>query len=821
MVFRKILFIITLIFITISSVAQSKPDSKKIKITGIIVEKESRKPLEYATIAIINSANPKIIGGGITNAKGEFEAIIPPGAYTVKAEFISFKPYLINDKILKENTNLGTISLEEDFTQLKQVEVRADKTSIDIKLDKKVYNVGQDIIVKGGTVSDVLDNIPSVAVDVEGKVSLRGNENVNILIDGKPSNSANIAEALKSIPADAIDKVEVITNPSARYDAEGGGGILNIILKKGKNQGINGSFIASAGNPENSGLSGNFNIKNEKSNFFTTLSYFKRNGPGNTKINQENFDIDRNLVSYIEERRNNNRLSEGFNGNFGMEIYLDKTSSWTNMLAFRKNIGGNPENVVYSIYKPNAAFEKSQRFNDLNRYSQNVEYTTNYSKKFKRDGHKFTIDGAFSVDADIENSTITGNGIVPAFTLISSERTNNKQKQSRNLVQSDYVLPFGKNSQFEIGVRGNYVTLLSEFKVEEDLLGNGNFTNNNNFINTLEYKENVNAAYMQIGTKIKKFSLLTGLRYENSIIKINQLTTQDFTTKNYTNYFPSAFLTYEINEKTNVSLNYSKRITRPRDRFINPFSSYSSNVNLFEGNPDLNPALSDAFDFGFLKKWKQITLSTSLYLNQTKGSFQIVRKERGDLINEIPVILNTPFNLATDDKFGFEFTINYTPYKWWRLNGNFNYFNNKTDGTYSYINTNNEVKTLDFYNTSSTWFTRLTTKISFPYKIDFQANGTYNAPQNTAQGKSIGVASMNFGLSKDILKDKGTIAFNVSDVFNSRKRINDLVLQKVNSYSEMQRQERQITISFTYRFNKQKSEREKPKKEEGNDDFQG
>ncbi len=819
MVFRKILFLITLIFITISSVAQFKPDSKKIKIIGVIVEKESRKPLEYATISLINTANPKIVGGGITNAKGEFEATIPPGAYTVKAEFISFKPYLINDKILKENTNLGTISLEEDFTQLKQVEVRADKTSIDIKLDKKVYNVGQDIIVKGGTVSDVLDNIPSVAVDVEGKVSLRGNENVNILIDGKPSNSANIAEALKSIPSDAIDKVEVITNPSARYDAEGGGGILNIILKKGKNQGINGSFIASAGDPENSALSGNFNIKNEKSNFFTTLGYYKRNGPGNTKINQENFDIDHNLVSYIEERRKNNKLSEGINGNFGMEIYLDKTSSWTNMLAFRKNVGGNPENVLYSIYKPNADFEKNQRFNDLNRYSQNVEYTTNYSKKFKRDGHKFTIDGAFSVDADIENSTITGNGIVPVFTLISSERTYNKQKQSRNLIQSDYVLPFGKKSQFEIGVKGNYVTLLSEFKVEEDLLGNGNFTNNSNFTNTLEYIENVNAAYMQIGTKVKKFSFLTGLRYENSIIKINQLTLQDFTTKNYSNYFPSAFLTYEINESTNVSLNYSKRITRPRDRFINPFSSYSSNVNLFVGNPDLNPALSDAFDFGFLKKWRQVTLSTSLYLNQTKGSFQIVRKERGDLINNIPVILNTPFNLATDDKFGFEFTINYTPYKWWRINGNFNYFNNKTDGTYSYTNTSNEVKTLDFYNTSSTWFTRLTTKISFPYKIDFQANGTYNAPQNTAQGKSIGVASMNLGISKDILKDKGTIALNVSDVFNSRKRINDLVLQKVNSYSEMQWRERQITLSFTYRFNKQKSEREKPKKEDSGDDY--
>jgi outer membrane receptor for ferrienterochelin and colicins len=668
-------------------------------------------------------------------------------------------------------------------------------------------------------VSDVLDNIPSVAVDVEGKVSLRGNENVTILIDGKPSNSANIAEALRSIPSDAIDKVEVITNPSARYDAEGGGGILNIILKKGKNQGINGSFIAAVGDPENSSLSGNFNVKSDKSNFFTTLGYFKRNGPGNTKINQENFDDNHNFISYIEERRNNNKLSEGFNGNFGMEIYLDKTSSWTNMLSFRKNKGGNPENVIYSIFSPTAPFEQRQRFNDLYRSNQNAEYTTNYIKRFKKDGHKFTIDGAFSVDTDIEKSTITGNGIVPVFTLISSERTYNKQKQSRNLIQSDYVLPFGKKSQFEIGVKGNYVNLLSEFKVEEDLLGNGNFTNNSNFTNTLEYIENVNAAYMQIGTKVKKFSFLTGLRFENSNIQINQLTQQDFTTKNYNNLFPSAFLTYEINQTTNISLNYSKRITRPRDRFINPFSSYSSNVNLFVGNPDLNPALSDAFDFGFLKKWRQITLSTSLYLNQTQGSFQIVRKERGDLINGIPVILNTPFNLATDDKFGFEFTLNYTPYKWLRLNGNFNYFNNKTNGTYSYIKTNNELKTFDFYNTSSTWFTRVTSKISFPYKIDFQANGTYNAPQKTAQGKTIGVGSMNLAISKDILKDKGTIAFNVSDVFNSRKRINDLVLPKVNSYSEMQWRERQITLSFTYRFNRQKSEREKPKKEEGNEDF--
>jgi len=807
---------ILLLLLPVLIFAQTKPDGKKIKITGVIIEKVSKQPLEYATITFFNTKNPKIIGGGITNAKGEFDITLSPGNYTAKAEFISFKAHEIKAQNYQENTALGTIALDEDATQLKAVEVRADKTSIEIKLDKKVYSVGQDLMVKGGTVSDVLDNIPSVSVDVDGAVSLRGNNNVRILIDGKPSNAVNIADALRLIPADAIDKVEVITNPSARYDAEGGGGILNIILKRGKNQGFNGSMIVSAGTPENTGVSGNFNVKNKESNLFTTLGYNKSNGPGNTKINQENFDDNGDLVSYIEERRENHRKREGFNGNFGIELYLDATSSWTNTLSLRKNKGGNPENVTYDIYSPLNPFEKRERNNDLTRSSQDVEYNTNYIKKFKKDGHKFTIDGAFSVNRDLENSNIYGNGILPIASFISSERTTNKQRQSRNLIQADYVLPFGKQSQFEFGVRGNYATLISDYKVEEDLLGNNNFTINTQFTNTLEYKEYVNAAYTQIGTKIKKLSVLGGLRFEDSKIQINQLVTQDYNTKKYNNFFPSAFLTYEFNDKTSVSLNYSKRINRPRDRFINPFSSYSSNVNLFVGNPDLDPALSDAYDLGFLRKWSKITLNTSLYINNTKNSFQVIRKERGDLIDGIPVIVNTPFNLATDNKLGFEFTLNYTPYKWWKLNGNFNYFSNKTDGSYTYIKTDNTTETIDLYNTSSTWFTRLTSKISFPYKVDFQLNGTYNAEQKTAQGKNKANASMNLALSKDVLKDKGTIAFNVSDVFNSRKRINDLSTANVNSYSEMQWRERQITVSFTYRFNKQKNEREKTKRENDN-----
>jgi outer membrane receptor protein involved in Fe transport len=807
MKFLYSIVLVALLFVASTLSAQDKLP-KKIKLKGIVVEKVSKQPLEYATISLFNPSTLKVDGGGMTNSKGEFEITLNAGTYDLSIEFISFKTSVYKNQNYTENKNLGTLSLEEDFTQLNQVEVRAEKSTVEIKLDKKVYNVGQDLVVKGGTVSDVLDNIPSVTVDVEGNVALRGNDNVRILIDGKPTNAINISEALRLIPADAIDKVEVITNPSARYDAEGGGGILNIILKKGKNQGINGTILASVGTPESSGLSGNFNVKSELANFFTTLGYNKRNGPGNTMINQQNFDNNNTLISYIEERRTNQRLSEGFNSIVGMELFLDKTSSWTNSISIRKNRGGNPENVFYNEYLPSGDYFKSGRFNDIKRNTKNVEFNTNYIKNFNNQGHKLTIDGSFSVSTDFENSSILGTDIIPVYAVITNEITKNTQKQSRNLIQADYVYPFGK-SQFEAGFRGNYSSLFSDFNVQEDLTGNGTFTTNPFVTGILDYQENVTAAYSQFGSKYKKISYLLGFRMEDSHIVIDQISNGISNTKRYVNYFPSVFLNYTLKEGTNITLSYSKRINRPRDRFINPFSSYSSNINLFFGNPDLDPALSDVYEIGILKKWKQITLNSSVYVNNTTNSFQIVRKERGDFINGIPVIINTPFNLSTDTKLGFEFTLNYTPYKWWRLNSNFNFFQNKTDGRYTYTRTTGEVVNIDFNNSASSWFTRLTSKINLPYKIDWQTNFTYNGEQRTAQGRSLGIASANIGFSKDILKEKGTIAFNVNDVFNSRKRINDLVLPNVNSYSEMQWHQRQVTLSFTYRFNKLKTDKEK------------
>jgi len=809
-------YCLILCLFTFLGYTQNRPEVAKVKISGKVIDQKNNQPLDYATITLQNTKRTSDVSGGITDAKGEFSFDVKPGVYDIKIEFISYKVQEIKQKVLTESVNIGTFKLAEDPTMLTEVQIRSEKTTVEIKLDKKVYNVGKDILVKGGTVSDVLDNIPSVTVDADGSVALRGNENVRILIDGKPTNAVNVAEALKQIPADAIDKVEVVTNPSARYDSEGGGGLLNIILKKGKNQGTNGTIIASTGNPENYGLSGNVNYKTEEFNMFTNSGYNYRNNPGNGLIDAKYKNAAGAITNYIDERRINDRLREGFNIGFGMDWYLDPTTTWTNALNYRQNSGNNPETVTYNNFDANRVFQGTNfRQNNQVSNSMNVEYASNFVKKFKKDGHKFSIDMSFTVDTDNDQTDI--------FDVIN-EKTKSNQTQRRNLFQTDYVLPFGKSSQFEAGYKGDFNELLTPFSVGS-VSATKDFTPYLNFTNTLEYKESVNALYSQIGSKFNKFSFLFGLRWEDSVIEINQLTNNNFNTKRYNNFFPSAFFAYEVSETTSISLSYSRRVTRPRGRLINPFSGYSSNINIFQGNPDLDPAFTDAIDFGFLKKWDKITLSTSAYINQTSDSFQFVRKESGTfaVIAGVltPVIISTPINLATERRYGFEFTLNYSPFKWWRLNSNFNFFKVNTRGDFAYTNFNNVTVTQNFDNDATSWFTRLTSKITLPLKIDWQTNVSYNGPQTNAQGKSFGVYGANIGFSKDFLKDKATLAINVQDVFNSRKRIFSTELPRVDSYTEFQRAVRQINFSITYRFNKKKGEKERPLRQSEGEDFQG
>lgn len=830
---KKIKFAVLLVMLFTSFynyAQQGPPANNKVKVTGKVFEKISKQPLEYATISITAPNDTKVIAGGITNPKGEFDVAVAPGTYDIKVEFISFKATEIKGRTIQGDTNLGVVNLSEDAAQLNEVVVRAEKSTVEIKLDKKVYNVGQDMMVKGGTVSDVLDNVPSVSVDTEGNVSLRGSDNIRILIDGRPSNAINVAEALRQLPADAIDKVEVITNPSARYDAEGGSGLINIILKKGKNQGLNGTFIASTGIPETYGASANLNYKTEKLNYFTTAGYNYRTNEGGGLTNTEYFNADKTPKGYLDEDRDTKRTNEGFNGRAGIEWTVAPNTYWTNAINYQKSNGNTRDLINYNNFDANHAFTgTSFRLNNGDTDSENVEYTSNLIKNFNDKGHKLTADLSVSRNTDDSNSLITAS---PNF-----NNTLNDQVQKQIQFQADYVLPLGEGSQFEAGYKGSFGDLNNQYIITDNL-GNPD----PKLSNTLEYKENINAIYTQYGFKVNKFSYLFGLRWEDTNIQVNLLDNSDFNTKKYNNLFPSAFIGYEISDQSSFSASYSKRLSRPRGRFMNPATNYSSNVNIFQGNPDLDPSLTDKYDIGYIKRWDKLTFNTSAYFENTKDVFSFVRTPTGEVVNSdgevvtptpenpvndgIPVILSRPINLGREQKIGFEFTLNYTPFKKWRVNSNFNIYNVKTTGENTYNDSKGNVVVQNLDNQATTWFARINSKLTLPYKIDWQLSGVYNGEQKTAQGKNLGQFAMNTAFSKDVLKDKATIAFNISDIFNSRIMKsytylqNDTTLESQTSYGEMQFRKRQFNLSFTYRFNKPKNEREKngaPKNDGGGD----
>ncbi|HUH51031.1 MAG TPA: outer membrane beta-barrel family protein [Flavobacterium sp.] len=780
------------------------------KISGKVYDKANNLPLEYSIVYIKNTQNPSAVFGGTTDAKGAFAIDVPTGNYNIKIDFMSFKPYEVTMTIDK-NTELGNILLDTDSQMIEGVEIIAERSTVELRLDKRIYNVGQDMMVKGGTISDVLDNVPSVSVDVDGTIMLRGDTNVKILIDGKPSGLAgiNINDALKMLPADSVEKIEVITNPSSRYEAEGGGGIINIILRKGKSDGVNGSFTITTGDPANHGISANVNHKTEDFNIYTTQSYNQRGSKGNFVNDIENLNpTTGDTTGFLKEDRQNERLNKGYTGTVGVDWNLTDSFSWRNSLTYRKDNGSNPTMVAIDYFDPNMALlSQSSRDNYDQGTGEDVDYSTGFIKKFSKEGHQLSADFSTAYNKNDNLSNITTKDLT-LDQITRLERTANVSRNSRNTVMLDYVLPIGKNTQFEAGYRGNFSDVVIDYKVENFNQGTNQWENDANYSNILGYKENVNALYTQLGSKFGKFSVMGGLRWEDTNIDIDQRTSQIVKNKRYDNLFPSIFFSYELNEEANLSLSYSKRVSRPRSYFINPFSNLSSNVSLFRGNPDLDPAMSNAFDLGFLKRWgNKVTLSTSMYFNHTTDAFQFIRYV--EEINNIDVLVTSPVNLGIKDRFGFEFTLNYNPFKWWRLNGNFNLYRNETKGDYTYYDLNNNMNTQNFDNVAYSWFSRITSKITLPYKIDWQTNATYRAPEENAQGRSKGILSANLAFSKDLLNDKATISLNVSDVFNSRKRISETELLTQNSYSEMQWRERQITLSFTYRFNKKK-DRERP-----------
>lgn len=807
--------ILTILFIGLfisTSIAQQRQGQRgvqrEVTITGKVIDKETKQPLEYATIAFFSKRQNKIVTGGITDIKGDFSIPVPAGMYDVTIEYLSFKTQTIPNKRLTKNENIGAFSLEIDAEALEAVEVIAERTTVELKLDKKIYNVGKDLTVRGGTVSDVLDNVPSVSVDVEGNVALRGNDNVRILINGKPSGlvGLNSTEALRQLPAEAIEKVEIITSPSARYDAEGTAGIINIILRRSKLQGLNGAITVNGGYPLNAGISGNINYRTGDFNFFNTSSYRYRKVPGQSSTETKFL----NSGTSLNEFRDFDRIRKGYTTNLGVEWYINDTASLTTSVVLRDSDNeSNTTNESFGFDPSGNPFDLLRMEDELED-DKTIQYSINFDKQFNGDSeHRFTFDFQFENSKEDENGLVTQNA---GF----AERAVTLENQDRILLQTDFVKPVGENSQFEVGYRGNFNELDTDYALE--FYKDGNYVLDTLVSNNLIYKEHINAFYSQFGSKIKeKFSFLLGLRLESTRITIDQATNGDFERKNYTELFPTVNLGYEISEDQNITLGYNRRIRRPRSYFINPFPSRSSATNIFQGNPNIDPSFSNGVDLGYLNKLGKLTLNSSIYFQHATDVFTFISEDTGDTVliggTEIPIIRRFPINLATNDRFGFEFTVTYRPSRKWNFNGNFNLFQSETKGDYDGIN-------YDAKNVS--WFIRFNNKFTLPGEIDWQTRLFYRGPRETAISKSKGMFSTDLAFSKDLFKDNASLAFNISDVFNTRKRSSETTTETFYSESEFQWRKRSFNLSFTYRFNQKKNQR-RQRGQNGDDDqdFEG
>jgi outer membrane receptor protein involved in Fe transport len=780
----------------------------EFELTGKVIDASMDFPLEYASVSAISIEDGSIVNGGVTNREGLFSIKLEKGTYDLEIEYISFEIKYISNFIMDIDTDLETIKLEAKAGELNEVTVVAETTQVEVRLDKKIYTVGKDLTTAGGTVSDALGNVPSVTVDIDGAISLRGNNNVRILINGKPSSVAGFGDqdVFQQLPAEAIESVEVITSPSARYDAEGTAGIINIILKREKTLGFNGSIRGTLGDPKNSGVFVDLNLRTENFNIFTSLGYTDRTRPGNAFFDTEYTGISN--FDRIIENREYDRTGQNFNVNAGVEYFIDDMSSVTASLFTRS--GDDRDMTANTNRRFVNGIENSTtvRIEDELEEDKSFQYSMNYEKRFDKENrdHKLTADLQYSSSNETKTGIINENQTLPSDSLVALQDNLETEKRNSYLLQADYVKPMG-DAQFEVGFRGDYTDQTQGFLVQRQNLETGNLETDEFVSSDFDFQQNITAVYSQYGNKFEQFSFLLGLRYEHT--QLIGTTTPlvpgrfdrifDFD-KNFGGFFPTVNLVYELGEDENVTLGYNRRINRPRSWYLNPFPSQSSRINVFQGNPDLDPSFANAFDLGYLKRWEKLTLTSSIYFQRETDAFERVERDTGRLTEEdgIPIIENIPINLATEQRYGAEVGVLYNPTKWLRTNLSFNYFRFESEG---------EFEGIEYGATNESYFGRFSSNVILPGKIQWQTNAFYRGPRVNAQTETDPIASIDLALSKDFLKDDNlTISLNVRDLFNSRKRDQFTITENFISNSSFQWRVRQVTATLVYRFNQQKRE---------------
>jgi outer membrane receptor protein involved in Fe transport len=590
-----------------------------------------------------------------------------------------------------------------------------------------------------------------------------------------------------------IDRVEVITNPSARYEAEGVAGIINIILRKDNNKGFNGSFDVTAGHPKTYGIGVNMNYRKKDLNIFASygLNYRQRNGGGS--YFQEFYKSD--SIFILDQKRTHNRGGLSNTVRFGMDYYFNPKSVLTGALTYKVSDENNIANIEYNDYLndyPDNFLGVTYRTDDEKEDESSLEYFLAYKKTYDRKGQELTADVRYEDDIETEQNQYLeefyGSDNLPTGESDLQQRSINKEKNKEWNFQLDYVHPFSKEGKFELGLRSSIRKINNDYVVEE--FNDIDWDTLDGLTNTFVYDENIHDGYFSFGNKHNKFSYLAGLRAELSDVSTQLLQTNEVNDRNYFNFFPSLHLTYELPRENAIQISYSRRIKRPGYRSLNPFRTFSDSRNLYQGNPDLDPEFTNSMEIGHIKYFEKGTLSSAFYYRHTDGVVQRIKT-----INDDGSTVSRPENLATEDAFGIEATITYSFLDWWQLDGDLNLYRSIVDGS-------NQGEGFESDNFS--WFGRLTSRMTVLKSTDIQLRFNYRAPTQTVQGSRQAMYFLDLAISKDVLKNKGTITLSARDLLNTRKRRYTIYGDNFYTEGEFQWRSREVKLTFNYRLNQKK-----------------
>ena len=793
-------------------------------LQGMVVDSASTNPIPYASISIINMRSNEIVTGGITDETGTFNIKeIPMGMYNVIVEFIGYEKINIGPIKLFPGDgggveqDLGKIAMELSAVQMKEVDVYGEIPTMIYTVDKRIFDAKKDMTLVGGTGSDALKKIPSVDVDIDGNVTLRGDGNVTILLDGRPMRGDR-RSMVEDLPADMIDRIEVITNPSAKYDPDGMAGIINIILKRGRFEGMNGSATVTAGEYSRYNLSGMFNYRRDKFNFFTNGSYrlWNSSGGGNRLFQY----IYPTVTNETRQRTEGQREPMSNNIKLGTDYYYDKNTMFTVAMTYKTYDKQNEERVFY--YNPEYLFE-SEEFDK----GTDLDFEFGYYKDFAQKDRKLVFEASSTINEDegYEHafSNLASSNFYADDHVHSEGDPFHKEENNNIIIKTDYTHPFGQSSKFEAGFKST----MKQFKTDQYYLHS---------IYDSDYKEDVHALYTTLLYNFTdQFGVQLGARAEqaltSAILGNSQQSDEDTTNiflymmdnainqspfnNDYFKIYPSVNMLYNLNPTQRVQFGFSKRVNRPRRRTLTPFPQSTNNTSFIRtGNPYLKPEYSDVVDLNFSSNSRKLTLNTGVYYSHLTDNISWWDRDYLVFQDTTYEVMNSD-NAGQSERNGIEFFINYRPMPLIMFMMSLNTWNSRTyDSGESDLNGN-----------SKGYFAWGSSMITIPMIGRLDISGRYRGPMEITTGKINPSLTLNLSFQRKFIDNKLTMTIKVRDLLDNSKFSIETEEQLIDQISlesytrimeaDRRRDKRSVSLSLSYSFGKMQQKRRSTGDREG------